>query len=259
MSELLELQLEVMPGKLKAVWRQESANLPEVKSRRSSGTASAVQEQGCSSVLSLEVPKWSAEQKKKVLLQLAEHPGELYELLQGSLTGGLAQLDLLPEESEILAEDRQDPGNSELPERLNVVKRRLAQEPLMAFALRGMAKEELLAGVFALWAEEESGPDGAALTGASGMLAAELARLERKGPAVSSGEWLAEAAAEGSLHQPGPLFHEITARPFPASPVVIAPPENWGTLLPQTPKAREGLTLIMQRVAESAARRAGRA
>lgn len=139
-------------------------------------------------------------------------------------------------------------------------KERLAEEPLLALSLRGFTKGELLDGIFALWAETDIAADDSETEAApASELATELARLERKGPAISSGEWLAEAAAEGSLHQPGPQFHEITARPFPSSPVVAAVTEDWGALLPQTPKALEGLTLIMNRVAEAAARRASKA
>ncbi|WP_379158394.1 hypothetical protein [Paenibacillus sp. sgz5001063] len=255
MSGGLELRLDVQPGMVKARSLQKSGTTPEVKSMRKA--AAAVQEPEAAAVLSLEVPPWTAEQKRAVLQELAEHPGELYGLLQGELGVRLAGLGLLPAEDELAsAVFEQEPGAADRAQLQTLLTQRLSEEPLLALSLRGLGKEELLAGVFALWAEAGTEDEEAALPDASGTLAAELARLERKGPAVTSGEWLAEAAAEGSLHQPGPLFHEIAARPFPVSPVVAVPTEDWKSLLPQTPRATEGLALIMREVADAAARRA---
>ncbi|WP_342548231.1 hypothetical protein NST69_00915 [Paenibacillus sp. FSL P2-0089] len=207
--------------------------------------------------VTLRIPQWTPARKNEVLHQLAAHPGELYDLLQGSLNGGLAALELLPVDDELrLAAEEQGTGLLPAEELVQRVRQQLTQEPLLAFALRGLSKEELLSGVFALWAEQENERSAEEDAPAAVSLASELARLERKGPAVSSGEWLAEAAAEGSLHQPGPLFHEISSRPFPAMPEVMEPEEDWSALLPQTPKAREGLALLMRRVSEAAAKRA---
>ncbi|WP_052770518.1 hypothetical protein [Paenibacillus sp. IHB B 3415] len=256
MSELLELKLEVLPGKIKATGSLGTAAAEGV-GRRNGKSGAVAEEQAQRAVFTLHIPEWPAARKNEVLLQLSAHPGELYELLQGSLEGGLAALEVLPADAE-LEQAANEQGTGLLPAgelRLRV-KQQLAKEPLLAFALRGLSKEELLSGVFALWAEQENERVIEEGTPAPVTLASELARLERKGPAVSSGEWLAEAAAEGSLHQPGPLFHEISARPFPAMPDVIEPEEDWSALLPQTPKAREGLALLMRRVSEAAAKRA---
>jgi uncharacterized Zn finger protein len=138
---------------------------------------------------------------------------------------------------------------------LQQLRQQLAMEPSLVFTMRGMSQAELLDGVFALWAEaEQDETEGA--SSKAGTLASELARLERKGPPISSGEWLAEAAAEGSLHQPGTLFHEIAERTFPTAPVIAETKEEWQKLLPQAPKARQGLELILRRVSETAIKRA---
>ncbi|CQR52081.1 hypothetical protein [Paenibacillus riograndensis] len=254
MSEELELRLEIQPGIVKVKGLRGSGPAPVVQGGYE---MAAVAQEAAPSVLTLEVSPWPAARKQAVLLELAARPGELYELLQGQLSARLAGLGLLPDGAELASAVYElGSGAAERAELQKLLKQRLAEEPLLALSLRGLDKEELLAGVFGLWAgpgtaeEEEAKPD------ASGALAAELARLERKGPAVSSGEWLAEAAAEGSLHQPGPLFHEIAARPFPVSPVVAEPAEDWASLLPRTPNAAEGLALIMREVAAAAARRA---
>lgn len=227
MSELLEMQLEVSPGR----------------------------------PLSLKVPVWHAARRKEILRQLALSPNEIFALLQGRLTGGLAEQELVPTDSELEQALFESEEIEEKAETLKLIKERLAEDPLLALSLRGFTKGELLGGVFALWAEGDLVSDESETeteVASVSDLSSELARLERKGPAISSGEWLAEAAAEGSLHQPGPQFHEIAARPFPSNPIVAAVTEDWGTLLPQTPKAVEGLTLIMNRVAAAAAHRASR-
>lgn len=255
MSELPELRLVVKPGVVKVAGMQGFIQAAEAPGNRAGASAAVIQEHTLQPLLSLAVPQWTTERKEEVLQQLAGHPGELYDLLQGRMTGSLAGLRLLPAEldSAGYGPSLAAGQKAELREWVN---KRLAEEPLLVFALCGMSKEELLSGVFALWAEEDAAPPEEGTPAPAGTLAAELARLERKGPAINTGEWLAEAAAEGSLHQPGPLFHEIASRPFPASPVVAKPAENWAALLPNTPRASEGLALIMRQVAESAARRA---
>ncbi|OMF93281.1 hypothetical protein [Paenibacillus sp. FSL R7-0273] len=243
MGKLPELRLIIEPGMLKAVPGQEPGQEDSAGTSRSGVVTEAA--------LSWAVPTWSAAQKENVLRQLAGQPGELYSLLQGKRTGSMAELQLIPPQLEQAASG--SGTGAGLPE---WIKQQLQEEPLLAFRLRGMSKEELLGGVFALWAGEEYPPQEEGGAAPAGMLAAELAKLERKGPAVTTGEWLAEAAAEGSLHQPGPLFHELAARPFPAFPAVAPPAENWRELLPNTPRSSEGLALIMRKAAESALRRA---
>lgn len=240
MMESAKLRLELLPGEGEL---------------RVTGDASGGTERP---VLSLRVPRWNAGERKAALRRLADHPWQLYTLLGGGPGAVPDGLPLMPTAEELLGFNPQT-SETELQPLLALLGEALRQEPLRALALRGMGKEELLDGVFALWAEEtqeEAAPDKAA---AGGQLAQELARLERKGSAVPTGEWLAEAAAEGSLHQPGAQFHELAARPFPAAPQVAEPAEDWGALLPRTPRAGEGLALIMRRVAEAAQRRAAEA
>ncbi|KTD83490.1 hypothetical protein [Paenibacillus etheri] len=258
MSERLEMRLEVVPGLVKAAWTVLPGKVTGgSRSKGESNAGAPAQEQQADRPLSLKVPVWHASRRKEILRSLALSPGEVFALLQGRLTGELAELELLPTDREL--EQALGEGVEHKAETLRLIKERLAEEPLLALSLRGFTKGELLDGIFALWAEGDISGDEAETEEEEvsvSDLFTELARLERKGPAITSGEWLAEAAAEGSLHQPGPQFHEIAARPFPSPVIVAEVTEDWETLLPQTPKAIEGLTLIMQRVAESAARRA---
>lgn len=237
MNQTSKLQLELLPGEL-----------------RITGDAS-----GGTGPLSLQVPRWSAGQRERVLRRLAEYPWRLYALMNGVPGGELDGVPVLPTAEELQAYNPQTAeAERQLP--LALLGEALHQEPLRLFALRGMDKEELLNGVFALWAEETQAEGaGADKAAPGGALAQELARLERKGSAVPTGEWLAEAAAEGSLHQPGAQFHALAERPFPASPEVSPPAEDWAALLPRTPRSGEGLALIMRRAAEAAQRRAAEA
>lgn len=261
MSERLEMRLEVVPGLVKAAWTVLPGKVTGgSRSKGESNTGAPAQEQQANRPLSLKVPVWHASRRKEILRSLALSPGEVFALLQGRLTGELAELELLPTDRELEQALFEGEEVEHKAETLRFIKERLAEEPLLALSLRGFTKGELLDGIFALWAEGDISSDEAETEEEVSVsdLSTELARLERKGPAISSGEWLAEAAAEGSLHQPGPQFHEIAARPFPSPVVVAEVTEDWGTLLPQTPKAIEGLTLIMQRVAEASARRANK-
>ncbi|WP_269053833.1 hypothetical protein [Paenibacillus tundrae] len=97
----------------------------------------------------------------------------------------------------------------------------------MQLAHAGLPREALLTGVLGSWAEElahdPSGPGRAAV-----------------------GEWIAEAAADGAMHQPGPGFGAVKVRLAqpgkpPATPELAA-------LLPGVP-ATAGLALIRERVA----------
>lgn len=253
MSELLEMRLEVVPGLVKAAWTPLPGKV--AGGPRPKGVSTVLPGGRPDRPLSLEVPVWHTARKREILRRLALSPGEVYALLQGRLTGGLAELELLPTDTELEQASFDGEEVEDKQEILKRIKERLAEEPLLALSLRGFTKGELLDGIFALWAEDDITATDETEAPVS-ELAKELARLERKGPAISSGEWLAEAAAEGSLHQPGPMFHDIAVRRFPSPPNVAEVTEDWGALLHQTPKALEGLSLIMQRVAEAAARRA---
>ncbi|WP_052087859.1 hypothetical protein [Paenibacillus wynnii] len=236
MNGSLELQLEAVPGVLKAA----QVVLP-----------------GSTSELSIKVPLWSPSTRKELVKRLALCPNEMYALLQGRAPHWFNGLEILPANLEQSSSADGKDLEIKNDEMLKQIEKGLSDQPLLALKLRGFPKEELLEAVFAYWAEtaadaerENSGINPTT------VLTAELARLERKGPAISSGEWLAEAAAEGSLHQPGTLFHEVGDRPFPKNPVVATANEDWQSLLPQTPKVHDGLTLVMRRVAEAAAERA---
>lgn len=133
---------------------------------------------------------------------------------------------------------------------LEAARTRLAAEPLQRLALLGLPREELLAGVFDAWAE-------AAPPAARGSAGEAAARPKEKAPAGPSlGEWLAEAAAEGRLHRPGPLLHEVELRlEPPPPPEQLVPAGDWAGLLPQVRGASKALGLVVSQTANKAERR----
>lgn len=247
MTETMNMVLKAAPGVLTAVWTPASGQAA-VDDAGGAGTAGSPQASPeFRQVLKMEV--WPLSRRQEAIKRLAGSPGELYGLLKGRLPAWLAEFGLWPDESELAVPDTNDEAANK--EAIAKVRERLAKEPLTALALRGLPKGELTDEIFALWAR---GTGGEAGTG----LSAELGRLEKKGPAVSAGEWLAEASAEGSLHQPGPAFLEVRDRSVPDSPSIAPSMEDWKALLPNVPRAQEGLELIMRRAAEAAARRAAK-
>ncbi|AIQ10975.1 hypothetical protein [Paenibacillus durus] len=256
MTETMNMQIEAAPGRLTAVWTPVSGTAAKGHTDGEGAMDSQQASPKFRHVLKMEV--WTPSRRREVVERLAESPQELYGLLKGCLPAWLAELGLWPDDSELSApaDPDADEGDGDKAA-LAKVRERLAKEPLEALALRGLPKGELTDAVFALWAGGGSPSAEEAGAGpASASLSAELARLEKKGTAISAGEWLADAAAEGSLHQPGPLFSEVRSRPVPVSPSLPPPGEGWRPLLPNVPRANEGLELIMQRAAEAAARRA---
>lgn len=65
------------------------------------GTSAIPQGQRTEQPLSLKVPVWHAARRKEILRRLALSPDEVFALLQGRLTGGLAELELLPTDTEL--------------------------------------------------------------------------------------------------------------------------------------------------------------
>lgn len=131
---------------------------------------------------------------------------------------------------------------------LEAARARLAAEPLQRLALLGLPQEALLAGIFGAWAEAAP-PLGA--RGSAGGAAARPKEKALSGP--SPGEWLAEAAAEGRLHRPGPLLKEVEVRLAPPPPPEqLGPAGDWAGLLPQVRGASKALGLVVREAADKA-------
>lgn len=254
-----QLQFEIAPGQINGMSAllsgAKEADQAELEDTR---TVSVQTEQNVTyPVMSLKVPVWTPEMKRGVGRRLATEAGIIYELLQGRLADEDMAERLLPKPEELNQAMFDVKHAGQQSEWLRQLHDFLRNDAWQAFLLRGMTQTELLNDVFSHWTKVEAdhAGDDSLKTGA-GELAAELIRLERKGPPIASGEWLAEAAAEGSLHQPGTQFHEIAERELPTAPVIPEVEEAWERLLPQAPRAREGLELVLRRVSEAAVERA---
>ncbi|MNJ66119.1 hypothetical protein D3C77_621700 [compost metagenome] len=96
-----------------------------------------------------------------------------------------------------------------------------------------------------------------ALRAALGPLKEDV-RPRSGGPNIA--EWLADMADQGSMHAPGPQFHDVQIHLDAVEPAAAAAagpgPVAWAKLLPGVPGAAKGLGLvaggIMQRAEELA-------
>lgn len=196
----------------------------------------------------------SEAQREAVLVQLRKRPLTLYALLRGGPApeelAALLPAAQAPEgtpgattASAAVACTCGRPSCAHAAAAERAVAARLAAEPLLQLAHAGLPREALLAGVLGAWAEElahdPSGPGRAAETAGRPQV-----RGGEGGAAV--GEWIAEAAADGAMHQPGPGFGAVEVRlTQPGKPPAL--PELTALLhgLPAT----AGLDLIRERVA----------
>ncbi|PQP83625.1 hypothetical protein C0Q44_02755 [Paenibacillus sp. PCH8] len=251
MSEKWKIELHMSPGG----WTAE-VNTTADAGHDASASADAVENGTAISGLFTvtgTLPQLSEGQREAVLAQLRKRPLALYALLRGGpapeeLAGLLpAAPEGLPgaaaTASAAVACTCGRTGCAHAAAAERAVAARLAAEPLLQLAHAGLPREALLAGVLGTWAEElahdPSGPGRAAETAGRPQV-----RGGEGGAAV--GEWIAEAAADGAMHQPGPGFGAIEvhlAKPgkAPALPELTA-------LMPGVP-ATAGLDLIRERVA----------
>ncbi|WP_315794377.1 hypothetical protein [Paenibacillus sp. BIC5C1] len=255
MSEKWNVELHMSPGG----WTAEVSAVSDASEEAVDAAGKTESAKGLFTVTGT-LPQLSEAEREAVLAQLRKRPLALYALLRGGPAP--AELDgLLPRHAPSEAEQgtaslggslsaggaatctcgRPECAHAAAAER--AVAARFAAEPLLQLAHAGLPREALLAGVLGSWAEElahdPSGPGRAAETAGRPQ-----ARGGEGGAAV--GEWIAEAAADGAMHQPGPGFGAVKVRLAqpgkpPATPELAA-------LLPGVP-ATAGLALIRERVA----------
>ncbi|WP_408893811.1 hypothetical protein [Paenibacillus taichungensis] len=240
MSEKWNVELHMSPGG----WTAEVSAVSDASEEAVDAAGKTESAKGLFTVTGT-LPQLSEAEREAVLAQLRKRPLALYALLRGGPAP--AELDgLLPRPlsaggAATCTCGRPECAHDAAAER--AVAARFAAEPLLQLAHAGLPREALLAGVLGSWAEElahdPSGPGRAAETAGRPQ-----ARGGEGGAAV--GEWIAEAAADGAMHQPGPGFGAVKVRLAqpgkpPATPELAA-------LLPGVP-ATAGLALIRERVA----------
>lgn len=217
----------------------------------------------CVFMVTCTLPQLGEAAREAIFAELRERPLALYALLRSGAAQAQAPVSaelaaLLPAAAEftLAAEPAAQatlgaaatcscgsPGCAHVAAAVQAAAARYAAEPLLQLAHAGLPREALLAGVLGSWAEELAHEPGG-----SGRAAETAGRPQARGGegGAAVGEWIAEAAAEGAMHQPGPGFGAVQvqlAQPGkpPATPELTA-------LLPGVP-AVAGLTLIRERVA----------
>ncbi|WP_340015500.1 hypothetical protein [Paenibacillus sp. FSL K6-1318] len=250
MSEKWKIELHMSPGG----WTAEVNTAADAEQENSDSAAEGKtgSAAGVFTVTGTPAPLSEA-QREAVLAQLRKRPLTLYALLRGGPApdelAGLLPAAQAPEgppgaataSAAVACTCGRPSAHAAAAER--AVAARLAAEPLLQLAHAGLPREALLAGVLGAWAEElahdPSGPGRAAETAGRPQV-----RGGEGGAAV--GEWIAEAAADGAMHQPGPGFGAVEVRlTQPGKPPAL--PELTA-LLPGVP-ATAGLDLIRERVA----------
>ncbi len=205
-------------------------------------------EQGGSCGTSVTIEPLTSDARNTIIAYLTDHPLELYSLLAGREAPWLDGLvpSPLPGEGEAVpcACGREACGQAAAV--LDAARQKLAAEPLQLLALLGLPREALLAGVFDAWAKAVPPRPG----GAAGDAAT---RVKEKGPSgPSPGEWVAEAAAEGRLHRPGPQLGELAVPLSPPPPGELGPAGDWAGLLPGVSGVTQALGLIARAASERA-------
>ncbi|RAR44016.1 hypothetical protein DP091_09905 [Paenibacillus sp. MDMC362] len=198
--------------------------------------------------VSVQVKTLSPAAREAVLAYLEEDPQALYRLLAGQDAPWLAELAPSPlqgEEAAACTCGQAACGHAAAL--LAAAAPRLAAEPLQQLTLLGLPREALLASVFGAWAK-------AAPPQAGGSAAEQAARAKEKGPSgPSPGEWVAEAAAEGRLHRPGPQLSELAVQLSPPPPAdQLGPAGDWTSLLPGVRGASKALSVIARGAAKQA-------
>lgn len=149
-------------------------------------------------------------------------------------------------------------GCAHVPQALAAADAAWAADPGLRLALLGWTPEALAAAVLERWAAARPlpAPEEALRQAAGGPEPQRSAAGD--GPNVA--EWLAELAAEGRLHQPGPQLHDVEAELRELAPPHVEPgrqpgpdPAPWARLLPGVSGAARGLALVAGRVMERAA------
>lgn len=205
-------------------------------------------EQGGSCGISVTIEPLTGDARNTIIAYLTDHPLELYSLLAGREAPWLAGFvpSPLPGEGEAVPCTCGREACGQAAAVLDAARQKLAAEPLQLLALLGLPREALLAGVFDAWAK-------AVPPRPSGSAGDTATRVKEKGPSgPSPGEWVAEAAAEGRLHRPGPQLGELAVPLFPPPPGELGPAGDWAALLPGVSGVSQALGLIARAASERA-------
>ncbi|MCJ8011874.1 hypothetical protein MUG84_08980 [Paenibacillus sp. KQZ6P-2] len=180
------------------------------------------------------------EEREHICERLSGHPLSLYALLKNDIPSWLTEAvseEYAPRPDQAQCSCGQE-GCDHVQVAMEAALAKLRSEPLLRLALVGLTRDNLLNHVFREWAEEvpwaaESG-DGEALS-----------KLEEKGKSgPSSGEWLAEAAEQGKLHEPGASYRDVSVN-LQAVPENDLEMDDWTELLPRVKAVQQVVRQIV--------------
>lgn len=201
----------------------------------------------------IPIPPFSKEETAEISRELAGHPYELHALLKGRAPLWLEEdvkSRYAPDLERATCECGQE-GCDRIRAVLEEAERKFRAEPLLRLALLGLSKEQLLNAVFRDWAERV--PPAAESEDSDA-----LGKLEEKGKSgPSTGEWLAEAAEQGKLHEPGAAFHDV-AVDLQAGPGEELRVDDWTVLLPKVKNVQQVIGQITSEAAAKALEQAGK-
>lgn len=223
-------ELSIVPGWIHA---------EEARDHTSSGTEADWR-------VDLPCPQLAPEERAEIIEHFTDDPLELNALLKNHLPAWLDERISSKHSPEAAKAECRcgDAGCKHVPAVIQAAEQKLQEEPLLWLTLIGLSREELLDAVFRGWAETmpeaaESSDDEA------------LGRLEEKGKSgPSAGEWLAEAAEQGKLHEPGAGYRDVAFH-LNAKPEGEPQIDNWTPLLPNVKAVQQ---LVAQLTSETAAK-----
>ncbi|AOZ92446.1 hypothetical protein [Paenibacillus crassostreae] len=201
-------------------------------------------------VVSIPVEKSSPQIREEILQELRGNPHDLYCILNGETP--LWVLELLPSPIPLLWEEAGcDCGNVNCTALLSMREYawdQLMIDPLMKLTLLGLPRQELLSNVFDAWASSTTSQEKEIA-----LLEASIAKEKEKlGP--TPGDWLAEAAEQGKLHDPGPLFQDVTIHLSTQEELELNA-DDWSPLLKSVPGFQKALRMVIKKTSDSAEKR----
>lgn len=185
--------------------------------------------------------------REEILAELQHSPSDLYDLIKGITPPWLNGI--LPSIADTLMKDTTCTcGVTNCEEGLfmrEYAGQQLLTDPIMRLCLMGLPRQELLGSVFGAWSS-------LAFQDAKETAAVEASLMEEKGKSgPSPGEWLAEAAEQGRMHEPGPLFRDVTLNLNPPEDSELHP-DDWNSVLPGSPGVQKALRMIMKKTSDIA-------
>ena len=185
--------------------------------------------------------------REEILAELQHSSNDLYDLIKGITPPWLNGI--LPSIADTLIKDTTCTcGVTNCEEGLfmrEYAGKQLLTDPIMRLCLMGLPRQELLSSVFGAWSS-------LTFQDAKETAAVEASLMEEKGKSgPSPGEWLAEAAEQGRMHEPGPLFRDVTLNLNPPEDSELHP-DDWNSVLPGSPGVQKALRMIMKKTSDIA-------